>query len=89
MWFGMLHLAPDEYDDSGMDGDAVLLMVWKPGWTRPIATVVPPDAVGSFVRLVRAVSEGGPIAPPRCDGCGAAIPVPDLDQPEDEPCTLP
>ncbi|MBJ7330627.1 MAG: hypothetical protein JHC95_12075 [Solirubrobacteraceae bacterium] len=87
MWFGMLHLKPGE-STSDIDGDAVLLMVWKPDWTRPITVVSPPDVVGSFIRLIRGVAEGGPIDPPRCDGCGTPIEVPDLDAdlPEDEPC---
>lgn len=65
MWFGMLHLAPEQTPDPHL-GDQVLLMVWKPDWTRAITVVCPADIAGSFIRLLRAAA-----AAARNSLCGA------------------
>ncbi len=89
MWFGMQHLV-NPPEEAGA-GEQVLLMVWKPDWTRAITVVCPAETVGSFIRLLRAVAEGAPTVRPRCDACGATLDLPDIDAAleEEAPCPSP
>ncbi|MFA9271275.1 MAG: hypothetical protein ACEQSX_11040 [Baekduiaceae bacterium] len=64
-------------------------MVWKPDWTRAITVVCPADIAGSFIRLLRAVAEGGPVDRPRCDACGTELDLPDIDAALEDPCPSP
>lgn len=87
MWFGMRHLPGSA---AAGESEQVLLMIWKPGWHRPIRIGSPAEAVGECIRFARAIGEGAAISVPRCDACGASIDLPDLDTDiEEEACPSP
>lgn len=87
MWFGMRHLPESA---AAGESEQVLLMIWKPGWHRPIRISSSAETAGECLRFARAVAEGAAISVPRCDACGEPLDVPDLDtELAEEPCPSP
>lgn len=73
MWLGITHLTPG--DDDVAD-EQVIVSIWADD--RPYRVGGPARSVADIACALRETA-GRSAAMPRCDDCGAAIDVPDLD----------
>ena len=72
MWFGITYETPEEADDEGQ----VIVAVWDVD--RPLRVGGSARAVADIVCALRQAG-GTRTALPRCDSCGHALDLPDLD----------
>lgn len=83
MWFGLVHLSPEEGDD--VDREMVIVVAYEHHRLYRVAAPLEcaPDCIAA---LRQAADHGRNVVAPRCGTCGAPWDVPDLDSEEDEAC---
>ena len=76
MWFGLLHLRPEDGDD--VDREMAIVVAYEPH--RLLKVGGPIAAVPTFLAGLHEASNGGRrVQPPRCGACDELWEVPPLD----------
>ena len=81
MWFGLMHLSPEEGDD--VEEETVVVVAYERHRLFKVAAPLPsaPDCIAT---LRKAADHGRNVCAPYCPDCGADWDIPDLDSQEEE-----